>query len=183
MRDIFNEIKEIVQVSPEELATIFAEYYNKQHTLILNEKVERSRYAVEVDFRTTSSEANYGFAKIALSYVSTALKNLGYHVKLVFTEKPLRVIVSSRNWDDGEWVGMITYNDDLNMFVLSKGNFNKADRTVSIKSKEVFPNSKNNPLSGKSMSEKLKSVMDNLKGMKVEPKPDLDFNLKRGPKT
>jgi hypothetical protein len=183
MRDIFKEIKEIEQVTPNELATIFAEYYNTKHTLTLNEKVERSRYAVEVDFRTTSQEANYGFAKIALSYVSSAIKNLGFHVKLVFTEKPLRVIVSSRNWDDGEWVGMISYNDDLNMFVLSKGTFNKADKTVSVKSKEAFQNDKENPLSGKSMSEKLKSVMDNLKGMKAEPKPDIGFKLKRGPKT
>ena len=64
---------DIIKVSPTELADIFAEYYGKKLSLF-NEKVEASRYAVEIDFRTTMDEANFGFAKIALGYVSSCLK-------------------------------------------------------------------------------------------------------------
>jgi hypothetical protein len=177
MKDYSDPIN-VVKVSPEELAQVFSEYYGKKHSL-LNEKVEASRYAVEVDFKTTADEANFGFAKIALGYVSSCLKKMGYHVKLVFTEKPLRVIVSSRNWDDGEWVGVISYNSQYNTFVLSKGNFNKSDKTVSLKSSQYMQK----PFSGKNLSEKLKSVMDELKKEKNVKKPEIVINLKRGPKT
>lgn len=170
--------EDVIKVSPEELAQVFSEYYDKKHSL-LNEKVEASRYAVEVDFKTTADEANFGFAKIALGYVSSCLKKMGYHVKLVFTEKPLRVIVSSRNWDDGEWVGIISYNSQYNTFVLSKGNFNKSDKTVSLKSSTYMQK----PFSGKNLSEKLKSMMDDLKKEKNIKKPEIVINLKRGPKT
>lgn len=171
-------VKEIVQVNPQELAEIFADYYGKKASL-LNEKVESSRYAVEVDFRTTLDEANFGFAKIALGYVSSCLKKMGYHIKLVFSEKPLRVIVSSRNWDDGEWVGMISYNSQLNMFVLSKGHFNKSDKTVSIQHSEKI----DKPHSAQHMSEKLKNMMDSLKKEPPKKQTPITINLKRGPKT
>jgi hypothetical protein len=177
MKD-YSGSENVVNISPEELAQVFSEYYNKKHSL-LNEKVEASRYAVEVDFKTTADEANFGFAKIALGYVSSCLKKMGYHVKLVFTEKPLRVIVSSRNWDDGEWVGVISYNSQYNTFVLSKGNFNKSDKTVSLKSSTYMQK----PFSGKNLSEKLKSIMDDLKKEKTIKKPEIVINLKRGPKT
>jgi hypothetical protein len=165
-------------VSPEKLAEIFSDYYSKRYSL-LNEKVEAARYAVQVEFRTTMDEANFGFAKIALGYVSSALKKMGYHVKLVFTEKPLRVIVSSRNWDDGEWVGMISYNSQQNIFVLSKGHFNKSDKSVSVKSSSAMPK----PFSGQHMSEKLKSMMDDIKKLPAHKRQEININLKRGPKT
>jgi len=167
-----------IKVSPEQLAEIFSSYYDKKYTLI-NEKVEASRYAVEVDFRTTLDEASYGYAKIALGYVSSCLKKMGYHVKLVFTEKPLRVIVSSRNWDDGEWVGVISYNSQHNIFVLSKGTYNKSDKSVSLHKSHAL----DKPFSGKSMSEKMKSLMDDLKREKPIKKFEINVNLKRGPKT
>lgn len=171
-------VKYIIQVKPEELAEIFAEYYGKKVSL-LNEKVESSRYAVEVDFRTTIDEANFGFAKIALGYVSSCLKKMGFHIKLVFSEKPLRVIVSSRNWDDGEWVGMISYNSQLNMFVLSKGYFNKSDKTVSVQNSEKI----DRPHSAQHMSQKLKELMDNLKKQPARKQNPITINLKRGPRT
>lgn len=167
-----------IKVSPEQLAEIFSNYYDKKYTLI-NEKVEASRYAVEVDFRTTLDEASYGYAKIALGYVSSCLKKMGYHVKLVFTEKPLRVIVSSRNWDDGEWVGVISYNSQHNIFVLSKGTYNKSDKSVSLHKSHAL----DKPFSGKSMSEKMKTLMDDLKREKPIKKFEINVNLKRGPKT
>jgi hypothetical protein len=178
MENPLKNVKEILQVSPEELANVFVEYYGKKHTL-LNEKVEASRYAVEVDFTTTSDQANHGFAKIALGYVSSCLKKLGYHCRLVFTEKPLRVIVSSRNWDDGEWIGMITYNESLSMFVLSKGYYNKLDKTVDVQSKKQL----DKPYSGQAMAEKLKNMMMDLKKEDPRPPQQISINLKRGPKT
>jgi hypothetical protein len=179
MENPLKNVKEIVQVSPEELASVFTEYYEKKHSIILNEKVEASRYAVEVDFTTTLDQASHGFAKIALGYVSSCLKKLGYHCRLVFTEKPLRVIVSSRNWDDGEWIGMITYNETLGMFILSKGFYNKLDKTVDIQSKKQI----DKPYSGQHMAEKLKSMMIDLKKEKPRMPQQVTINLKRGPKT
>lgn len=177
MNNPLENVKEIIQVSPEELANIFVEYYGKKHSL-LNEKVEAARYAVEVDFTTTMDEADHGFAKIALGYVSSCLKKLGYHCRLVFTEKPLRVIVSSRNWDDGEWVGMISYNQHLGMFVLSKGYYNKLDKSVSVQHKMQL----DKPYSGQAMAEKLRNMMMDLKKEKPRTTPSVTINLKRGPK-
>ena len=69
-----------------------------------------TRYSVEVNYRTRTKEVLEGFAKIALGYVSAGLKKHGYHVRQIFDEEPSRIMVSSRNWDDGEWVGMISYS-------------------------------------------------------------------------
>jgi hypothetical protein len=173
-----SQVSEIMQVTPDQLASIFAEYYDKKHSL-LNERVETSRYAVEVNFRTTMDEANHGFAKIALGYISAALKKMGYHVKLVFSEKPLRVIVSTRNWDDGEWVGMISYNNPLACFVLSKGYFNKMNKTVRVTCSEKI----DGQISSANMAEKLKNTVDKLKDLPEKPLPDVRIHMKRGPKT
>jgi hypothetical protein len=83
-----------------ELGTFFEHLHGN-----ISEAVETSRYSIEVNYRTKKDEALEGFAKIALGYVSAALKNHNYHTKHVFSEKPLRLMVSTRNWDDGEWVG------------------------------------------------------------------------------
>lgn len=172
-------VQEIVQTSPDVLAEIFHEYYSKKYSIVLNEKVESSRYAVEVNFRTTIDEVTHGFAKIALGYVSAALKKMGYHVKLVFSEKPLRVIVSSRNWDDGEWVGMISYNNALGCFVLTKGNYNRMKKTVSVVSSEKITGTINSSM----MAEKLKDEMEKIKIMPDKKNIDLRIKMKRGPKT
>ena len=68
----------------------------------LNEGSQNSRYSVEVNFDTTKDDCLLSYAKIMLGYISAAMKKMNYHVKLVFSEKPLRLIVASRNWDDGE---------------------------------------------------------------------------------
>lgn len=144
----------------------------------LVEAAETSRYAVEVNYRTTAKESLEGFAKICLGYVSAALKNHGYHTKHVFTEKPLRLLVSSRNWDDGEWVGVVTWHQDHNCFVISKGFYNKDRRSVSIQSSQ-----KCNGESAADVSKELHNMMHHLKGQpdrhidKMKPVP-----LKRGPK-
>ena len=50
-----------------------------------------TRYSVEVNYRSKASEALDAFAKIALGYVSAAMKKNDYHVKHVFDEKPMRI--------------------------------------------------------------------------------------------
>lgn len=172
-------VTEIRQVTPDELAGIFVEYYNKKHSLYLNEAVESSRYAVEVNFKTTIEEVNHGFAKIALGYVSAALKKMGFHIKLVFSEKPLRVIVSTRNWDDGEWVGMISYNNALGCFVLSKGYYNRMKKSVNVVGSERITGTINSA----GLTEKIKAEMEKLKHLPDKKKQDIQLKMKRGPKT
>src|SRR3990167_9069901 len=141
-------IKEFKEVSQEDLAEAAVLYFAaalRQPALaswvdwqnkLFAEGVEATRYSIEVNYRTTTKEVLEANAKIALGYVSAALKAHGYHVKMVFSEKPLRVLVSSRNWDDGEWVGLISYNPEHNCFILSKGFFNRERKTVSVQSSQ-----------------------------------------------
>lgn len=95
-----------------------------------------SRYSVEVNYRTTTEEVKEGFAKLLLSFVSAAMKERSYHVKKVMDEKPLRIIISAKNWQDGEWVLLISFNPDEDCFVLSKGFYNKDRDTVTVQSSE-----------------------------------------------
>lgn len=179
-----------VSVSQDEFVRICNEYfaatirggmktYFEHRQENLTEAVETSRYAVEVNYRTTRQEALEGFAKICLGYVSAALKNHGYHTKHVFTEKPLRLLVSSRNWDDGEWAGVVTWNSDHNCFVVSKGFYNKDRRSVSIQHSKKCDGD-----SAADVTKELHNLMYNLKGQpdrhieKLKPVP-----LKRGPKS
>ena len=144
----------------------------------LTEAVETSRYAIEVNYRTNTKEALEGFAKIALGYVSAALKNHGYHTRHVFTEKPLRLLVSTRNWDDGEWAGVVTWNHDHNCFVISKGFYNKDRRTVSIQSSKKC--------SGDSAADVAKELHNQMHSLKDQPDRHIQkmkpVPLKRGPK-
>jgi hypothetical protein len=91
-----------------------------------------TRYSVEVNYRTTLDQSLEATAKIILGYVSAAMKQSNFHTKHVYDTKPLRVMVSSRNWDDGEWVGLVSYNPEHNCFIVSKGFYNRDRKTVSI---------------------------------------------------
>jgi hypothetical protein len=152
-------------------------YHEHRHENLI-ESVETSRYAIEVNYRTNKKEALEGFAKICLGYVSAALKKYGYHTKHVFTEKPLRLLVSSRNWDNGEWIGMVTWNHERNCFVLSKGFYNKDRKTVSIQSsKECTADT------AADITKELHNTMHHLKGQPDRNIPNLrPVPLKRGPK-
>lgn len=140
--------------------------------------VENSRYSVEVNYRTTPAEATEAFAKICLGYVSAAMKKHGYHTRHVFTEKPIRLLVTARNWDDGSWTGCITYNPDHKCFVLSKGFFNKDRNTISIQNSEKC--------SGESASDMTRYLLNAMHQLKGEPDRHTDklkpVPLKRGPK-
>lgn len=91
-----------------------------------------TRYSVEMNFRTKIDEVLKNAAKITLGYASAGLKRSDYHVKQVFEEQPLRILVSSRNWDDGEWVGVVSWNPEHKSYVVSRGFYNKDRKSVSI---------------------------------------------------
>ncbi len=152
--------------------------YYEHRRADLVEAAETSRYSVEVNFRTSAKEASEGFAKVALGYVSAALKNHGFHTKHVFTEKPLRLLVSSRNWDDGEWCGVVTWNHEHDCFVISKGFYNRERRSVSIQHSQKCDGD-----SAADVTKVLHNMMHSVKGQpdrhmeKLKPVP-----LKRGPK-
>lgn len=101
-----------------------------------------SRYSVEVNYRTKIDEVLKSYAKICLGYASAGLKRKEFHVRQVFEESPLRIMISSRNWDDGEWVGLVSWNESKHCYVISSGFYNKDRKTVSVQnSKECDANS------------------------------------------
>lgn len=152
--------------------------YHEHDNKNLIESVETSRYSIEVNYRTTSKEALEGFAKICLGYISAALKSHGYHTKHVFTEKPLRLLVSSRNWDDGENCGVVTWHYDHNYFVISKGFYNKDRKTVSVQSSKKCTSD-----SAAEIAKELHNTMHSLKNQPDRHSEKLKpVQLKRGPK-
>lgn len=139
-----------------------------------------TRYSVEVNYRTKTKEVLEGFAKIALGYVSAGLKKRGYHVRQIFEEHPIRIMVSSRNWDDGEWVGMISYSpkEEGGCFIISNGFYNKERKTISVQRSERCKDS-----SPAEMAKELVNMMHGLKGSKDRHMEKLNpVRLKRGPK-
>ena len=174
--------KHFVEVTVPELGKAAAAFcrliFNENADELLIEGAEATRYSVEVNYRTSMKDAEEAFAKICLGYVSAALKNSGYHVKLVFDETPLRILVSSRNWDDGEWVGIISFNPQHHSFVMSRGFFNRDRKTVSVQKSENLKGT-----AASEIANELRNMMHHLKGVpdrhleKLKPVP-----LKRGPK-
>jgi len=142
----------------------------------LNEN--NTRYSVEVNFRTKTDEVLKQAAKITLGYVSAALKKINYHVKQVFEEDPLRILISSRNWDNGEWVGLVSWNPQHNCYVISKGFYNKDRKSVSIQNTK------------KCEAENASEIFAQVKNMmhELKDKPDRKIQqlkkvpLRRGPK-
>jgi hypothetical protein len=120
-----------------------------------------TRYSVEVNFRTTAQEVKDGFAKLLLGYVSAALKQRGYHVKKVMDQKPFRILVSARNWTEGEWVMVISFNNDQECFVLSRGFYNKDRDTVTIQSSEKC--------AGETAADVFRIVFNKMDSLRKEP--------------
>jgi hypothetical protein len=141
-------------------------------------KENNSRYSVGVDYNTNIKDILNGFAKISLGYVSSGMKKAGYHVKMVFDKEPYRVMVSSRNWDDGEWIGTVSFNAESNCFIISRGFYNKDRKTVAIQKSEKCKF--DNP---SEIVKELKSLMNDLKNKKDNHQEKLNpVKLKRGPK-
>jgi hypothetical protein len=145
-----------------------------------NETVSESdtRYSVEVNFRTRTEEVLKHAAKITLGYASAALKKSHFHVKQVFEEEPLRILISSRNWDDGEWVGVVSWNMEQKCYVISKGFYNKDRKSVSIQSSKHCD--------AENASEIVTHVKNMMHDLKDKPDRHLEklkkVPLKRGPK-
>jgi len=147
---------------------------------ILLEGTTASRYSIEVNFRSEKKEVLESFAKIALGYVSAAIKQNGFHVKQVFQEPPMRILVSSRNWDDGEWVGVVTFNPNKEggSFIISKGFYNKDSKNISVQSSEKCSGD-----SAADVTKDLRNVMHSFKGKKDRQSNKLrPVPLRRGPK-
>ena len=137
-----------------------------------------TRYSVEVNFRTKIDEVMKNAAKITLGYASAALKKAEFHVRQVFEEDPLRILVSTRNWDDGEWVCLVSWNPEHKCFVISKGFYNKYRKSVSVQGRKHC-----NAENASEIANEVKNMMHSLKD-----KPDRHVEklkkapLKRGPK-
>ena len=148
------------------------------HADELNESSDATRYSVEVNFRSKADEVLDGFAKIALGYVSAGLKQHNFHVKHVYAETPIRILISSRNWDDGEWVGVVSWNPSYKCFVVSKGFYNKDRKTVSVQSSEKCK--------GENAFEITKQVYNMMHDLKGKPDRHMEklkkIPLKPGPK-
>ena len=89
-----------------------------------------TRYSVEVNYRSRLNDVLSNAAKITLGYASAALKKQDFHVKQVFEIEPYRILISARNWDDGEWVCVVSWNSKHKCYVISKGFYNKDRKTV-----------------------------------------------------
>lgn len=146
----------------------------------LMEAVTSTRYSIEVNFRSSKNEMLEAFAKICLGFVSAAIKQSGYHIKHVYDESPIRILVSSRNWDDGEWIGMVSFNPNVDngSFFISKGFYNKDRKTVSIQNSQKCK--------GTSASEITRDLRNMMFQLKSEPDRHAEklkgVPLKRGPK-
>ncbi len=145
-----------------------------------SEATSNSRYSVEVNYRTKAKEMLEGFAKICLGYISAGMKQSGYHVKHVYDEKPMRIVVSSRNWDSGEWVGLAYFHPDHDggCFIISKGFYNKDVKSVSMQSR-----TKCSGTSAAEITAELRNLMHSLKSKPDKHQEKLKgVPLKRGPK-
>lgn len=156
----------------------FKQWCNIDENTSLSETVTNTRYSIETNFRSKIKDMLEGFAKIALGYVSAALKQSNYHVKHVYDESPIRILVSSRNWDDGEWVGVVHFNPEHECFMISKGFYNKDRKTVSIQATQKCPGD-----SAAAITKELRNMMFDLKGKPDRHKDKLKgIPMKRGPK-
>ena len=156
----------------------FIEWLNSGNAHRLNEA--ETRYSVEVNFRTTTEDALKQVAKITLGYVSAALKKEDFHVKQVFEEEPFRILVSSRNWDDGEWVTVVSWNTHRSCYIVTPGFYNRDRKTVSYKQDH------SKSCDGKSAAELTRAVKNAMHHLKNKPDRHIEklkkVPMKRGPK-
>ena len=137
-----------------------------------------TRYSVEVNFRTRTDEVLSQAAKITLGFASAALKKADLHVKQIFEQEPYRIMVSARNWDDGEWVVMALWNPQDKCYIMSKGFYNKDRKSVSVQQSK-----KSDAVNASQITQELKNMMHS-----VKDQPDRHVEklkkvpLKRGPR-
>lgn len=146
---------------------------------VLTEDVSSTRYSIEINYRSNIDQVLEAFAKIALGFVSAGIKNYDFHVKHVYTEDPIRILISSRTWhDDGSWVGVVSWNKKERCFYVGKGFYNKDRKTVSLQ--DITKCDVDNAAE---ITKKVYNVMRDLKGKPDKHLPKLKgISLKRGPK-
>lgn len=146
---------------------------------LINESTGSSRYSVEVNYRTQIDEVLKNFAQICLGYASAGLKKEDFHVKQVFDDSLPRIMVSQRNWDDGTWTVVVSWNPHHKCFFVSKGFYRKETKHVSKQGESVKC-----PAGNASEVVKLvKNLMHKLKDEKDDHIQKLKkVPLKRGPK-
>jgi hypothetical protein len=125
----------------------------------LNE--DSNRYSININYRTALPEVLEGYAKLTLGYVSAALKSAGFHIKQVFDEKPQRIIIATRHFDDGEWAGILSYHAGTGKFVISKGLYNRGNKSVAVHGTKA--------ITGTSASEIAKEVVPFMRNLEKEP--------------
>lgn len=138
-----------------------------------------TRYSIEVNYRTQIDEALTHFARICLGYASAGLKKADFHVKQVFDDSLPRIMVSNRNWDDGTWTVIFSWNSHHKCFFLTKGFYRKDTKSISRQGEPE----KSNATNASEIVKQVQNVMHHLKD-----KPDRHIAkmksvaLKRGPK-
>ncbi len=139
---------------------------------------ENSRYSVEVNFRTRTEEVLLMAAKITLGFASAALKKADFHVKQVFEVTPYRILVTQRNWDDGSWTVVVSWDEKNHCYMISKGFYSKDRKTVSVQKTEKCK--------AENASEIAAEVKRMLHSLKNEPDRHIEqlkkVPFKRGPK-
>lgn len=146
---------------------------------LITEASSSTKYSVEVNYRTAIDEVLINYAKISLGYASAGLKKADYHVKQVFDDNLPRIMVSQRNWDDGTWCTVVSWNPHHKCYFITKGFFRKDTKSI-VKQGE---HQKCNATNASDIVRDVKNIMHQLKD-----KPDKHMAklkkvpLKTGPK-
>lgn len=138
------------------------------------------RFAVDINYGTDMGEVIDHYSQLCLGYLKKAFNNHGFPVKQVYSVKPYRLIISTRQWQDREWVGIVNFDEPTSSFVWHEGLYDKGRKTAGI------PDGASKKLSGKSAAALFDEIMPLLRALKDKPlrygenlKPAL---RKRGPK-
>lgn len=132
-----------------------------------------TRYSIEVNYRTEIDEALVNYAKVSLGYASAGLKKADYHVKQVFDDNLPRIMVSQRNWDDGTWTVVVSWNPHHKAYFITKGFYRKDTKSI-VKQGDAKKSSAKN---ASDLVREVKNIMHSIKD-----KPDRHMaKLKRVP--
>lgn len=146
---------------------------------LINETHNSTRYSIEINYRTQIDEALANYAKISLGYASAGLKKSDFHVKQVFDDKLPRIMVSQRNWDDGTWCVVVSWNPHHKCYFLTKGFFRKDTKSI-VRQGDPKKMEANNA------SDVVREVKNAMHQLKDEPDRHMiklkRVPLKRGPK-
>jgi len=121
---------------------------------------QSSRYSVQIDFQTTAEKAHDDFAKLVLGFLSAALKAKNFQVKKVFEKEPIRIVVSSRNFQEGEIIAVVSHHNDDSCFVYTKCYYNKDRETATKISSEKIPGDNSASSIFKFVYAKMNSIKD-----------------------